>query len=99
LLTNHSNYSSLGLHRQLRWVLTSCTGDFSMFGFFMQLSPAERGDSAFVFSVQESSAELGTPLVVGFCYIFASLRLSWCTIRLLHVVRIRVLILDSTSGP
>jgi hypothetical protein len=43
LPTNHSNYSSLGLHRQLCWLLTSCTGDFSTFGFSVQLSLAERG--------------------------------------------------------
>jgi hypothetical protein len=57
------------------------------------------GDSlAFVFFVQEFLAELGIPSVVGFCYIFASLRLSWCAIRLLHAVQIRVLILGSASG-
>jgi hypothetical protein len=54
---------------------------------------------AFIFSVQESPVELGTPLVVRFCYIFASLWLSWCAIRLLHAIRIRVLILGSTSTP
>jgi hypothetical protein len=39
-----------------------------------------------------------TPSVVMFCYIFASLRLSWCVIKLLHAIRIGVLILGSASG-
>jgi hypothetical protein len=42
-LTSHSSYSSLGFHRQLCWVLASCAWDFSTYGFFMQLSPAELG--------------------------------------------------------
>jgi len=33
------------------------------------------------------------------CYVFASLRLSWCAIKPFHAVRIRVLILGSSSGP
>jgi hypothetical protein len=41
--TSHSSYSSLRLHRQLCWVLASWAGDFSTFGFFMQLSSAELG--------------------------------------------------------
>jgi hypothetical protein len=33
------------------------------------------------------------------CYVFASLQLSWCVIRLLHAIWIRVLVLGSTSVP
>jgi len=48
-----SDCSSLRLHRQLCWGLASYAGDSSTLGFF----------------IQESPAELGTPLVFGFCYV------------------------------
>ena len=53
LPTSWLDCSSHGLHRQLRWGLASYAGDSSVFGFFMQASPAK----------------LGTPLVVRSRYV------------------------------
>jgi hypothetical protein len=50
--TSWLDYSSHGLHRQLRRGLASQVRDFLVFGFFVQASPAK----------------LGTPLVVESCY-------------------------------
>jgi len=51
--TSWLDCSSHGLHHQLCWGLVSYTRDSSVFRFF----------------VQASLAKLGTPLVVGSCYI------------------------------
>jgi hypothetical protein len=75
--------------------------DCSVLGLHCQLRwvvASKAGDcSTFVFFVHKSPAKLGTPLVVKFCYVFAWLQVQ-CAIKLLHVVRIKVLILGSTSG-
>jgi hypothetical protein len=62
----------LGARRPV--ILTSCL-DFIV-SFTGVLASRARDSLAFVFFVHKFPAELGVPLVVGFCYIFASLRLS-----------------------
>jgi hypothetical protein len=87
------------LHRQLHWGARQLS--WGLLGVcLLHVTVASRaGDSSvFVFSMQGSPTELVTPSVVMFCYIFASLRLSWCVIKLLHAIRIGVLILGNASG-
>jgi hypothetical protein len=70
-----------------------------LLGLHRQLHWGARQLSWGLLGVRLFCAELGTPLVVGFRYVFASLRLSWCAIKMLHDVWIRVLIRDNMLGP
>jgi hypothetical protein len=100
---------SSSLHHQLRWGLARYARDFPAFGFFIASSSATLGACqlrwGFLgvriihrFIISYSRARhlhwglLGIPVLRG------SSMSHRCAIKLLHAVRIRVLILGSTSG-